>query len=64
TTKAEIKDRSKGEIVSKLLIILQTSWFVMQCIAQGVQGLPITELELVMVAFATLKFVMYLLWWD
>jgi len=36
----------------------------MQCIARGVQGLPITELELVTVAFATLNLVIYTLWWD
>ncbi|KAI9462136.1 hypothetical protein F5148DRAFT_233524 [Russula earlei] len=63
-SKAEIKDKSKGDVVSKTLVILQTSWFVTQCIARGVRGLPITELELITVAFATLNFVMYLLWWD
>ncbi|KAI9462142.1 hypothetical protein F5148DRAFT_1377184 [Russula earlei] len=62
--RAEIEDKSKGDIVSKMLVILQTGWFVTQCIARGVEGLPITELELVTVAFATLNFVMYLLWWD
>ncbi|KAI9451248.1 hypothetical protein F5148DRAFT_552871 [Russula earlei] len=62
--KEEIEDRSKGDVISKTLVILQTGWFVMQCIARGVQHLPITELELVTVAFATLNFVMYLLWWD
>ncbi|KAI9507069.1 hypothetical protein F5148DRAFT_999850 [Russula earlei] len=62
--KAEIEDRSKGDAVSKTLVVMQTVWFVMQCIARGVQGLPVTELELVTVAFATLNLVMYLLWWD
>jgi len=36
----------------------------MQCIARGVQGLPITELELATIVFAGLNFVIYLLWWD
>ncbi|KAI9509505.1 hypothetical protein F5148DRAFT_1148259 [Russula earlei] len=62
--KEEIQDKSKGDPVSKALVILQTGWFVVQCIARGAQGLPVTELELVTVAFATLNFVMYLLWWD
>ncbi|KAI9507278.1 hypothetical protein F5148DRAFT_1285455 [Russula earlei] len=62
--KAEIQDKSKGDVVSKMLVIANTSRFVVQCIARGVQGLPVTELELVTVAFATLNFVMYLLWWD
>jgi hypothetical protein len=63
-SKMEIQDKSKGHFISKAVVILQTSWFVMQCIARGVRGLPITELELATIAFAGLNFVMYLLWWD
>ncbi|KAH9959090.1 hypothetical protein BC827DRAFT_527183 [Russula dissimulans] len=63
-SKKEIQDKSKGDFISKAVVILQTSWFVMQCIARGVQGLPITELELATIAFAGLNFVIYVLWWD
>jgi hypothetical protein len=63
-SKAEIEDKSKGDAISKGVVILQTGWFVTQCIARGVQGLPITELELVTVAFAALNFMIFLLWWD
>jgi len=63
-SKAEIEDRSKGDAISKGLVILQTSWFVTQCIARKIQGLPITELELVTVAFAALNLVIYVLWWH
>ncbi|KAI9451581.1 hypothetical protein F5148DRAFT_1370556 [Russula earlei] len=51
--KMEIEDKSKGDIVSKTLLS--------SC---RPAGLPVTELELVTVAFATLNSVMYLLWWD
>jgi hypothetical protein len=63
-SKAEIDDRSKGDTFSKGFVILQTGWFVTQCVVRGVQGLPITELELVTVAFAALNFVIFLLWWE
>jgi len=63
-SKAEIEDRSKGDTISKSVVVLQTGWFVTQCIARGVQGLPVTELELGTVAFAALNFVIYVLWWD
>jgi len=63
-SKAEIQDRSKSDAISKAFVVLQTGWFITQCIARGVQGLPITELELATVAFAALNFVMYLLWWE
>jgi len=63
-SKAEIDDRSKGDAISKAFVVLQTGWFVTQCIARGIQGLPITELELVTVAFAAMNFGIYVLWWD
>jgi hypothetical protein len=60
----EIQDRSKGNFISKAVVIFQTSWFVMQCITRGVRGLPITELELATIAFASLNLVICVLWWD
>jgi hypothetical protein len=63
-SKAEIEDKSKGDAISKGFVVLQTGWFVTQVIARGVQHLPITELELVTVAFATLNLFIYILWWD
>ena len=36
----------------------------MQCIARGVQHLPITELEFVTLAFVTLNLTTYVLWWH
>jgi hypothetical protein len=63
-SKAEIEDKSKSDAISKAFVVLQTGWFVTQCVARGIQGLPITELELATVAFAALNFVMYLLWWE
>jgi len=50
--------------LSKGLVIVQTGWFVLQCIARHVEGLPITELELMTLAFATLNFFTYGLWLD
>jgi len=63
-SKMEIQDKSKGDFISKAVVILQTSWFVTQCIARGVNGLPITSLELATLAFAGFNFVIYMLWWD
>ncbi|KAF8972236.1 hypothetical protein BDZ97DRAFT_1752822 [Flammula alnicola] len=63
-TKEEIEDRSKSDGLSKGLVILQTTWFAVQCIARLAQGLVVTEVELVTVAFAALNGIMYFLWWD
>jgi hypothetical protein len=63
-TEDDIRDRSKGDAFSKGLVILQTSWFILQCIARWSQHLSLTELELVTLAFAAFNGVMYYLWWN
>ena len=63
-TKEEIADRSKGDYLSKVIVLFQTTWFVGQCITQGAYHLTVTELEVVTVAFASLTGVIYYLWWN
>jgi hypothetical protein len=60
----EIEDRSKGDIISKGLAVVQTGWFIAQCIARGAEHLATTELEIMTVAFAFLNFVTYIFWWH
>jgi len=63
-TEEEIADRSKGDYLSKTIVLFQTTWFIGQCIARGAYGLAVTELEVVTLAFATLTGVIYYFWWD
>ena len=63
-TEAEIKDKGKSDWLAKSLVLLQTSWFVMQCIARGIEHLPVTHLEIVTLAYAAINFVIYIFWWD
>ncbi|KAF9457622.1 hypothetical protein BDZ94DRAFT_1338539 [Collybia nuda] len=63
-TESEILDRSKGDALSKGIVTVQTSWFLIQCIVRGASGLVVTELELLTVAFASLNVVTYFFWWD
>ena len=63
-TEAEIKDKGKGDWLAKSLVLLQTSWFVMQCIARAVEHLPVTHLEIVTLAYAAMNFVIYIFWWN
>ncbi|TFK61778.1 hypothetical protein BDN72DRAFT_429221 [Pluteus cervinus] len=62
--KNQVQDRSKGDFLSKGLVALQTSWFVLECIARFQQHLPITELEVITLAFAVLNIITYGFWWD
>ena len=63
-TEEEINDRSKGDALSKTLVLGQTSWFIAQCITRKAEGLAITELELATLAFAALNGFMYFFWWN
>lgn len=60
----EIQDRSKGDGLAKAFTIVQTLWFVLQCIARAVQHLPVTELEVATLAFVAANIVTYALWWK
>ena len=63
-TEAEIKDKGKSDWLAKALVLLQTSWFVMQCIARAIEHLPVTHLEIVTLAYAAMNFVIYVFWWN
>ncbi|KAJ7162892.1 hypothetical protein C8R46DRAFT_330663 [Mycena filopes] len=61
---AEIDDKSKGDALGKLLVLTQTTWFMAQVVSRAIQTLPMTELELTTVAFASLNIITYILWWK
>ena len=63
-TEAEIKDKGKSDWLAKSLVLLQTSWFMMQCIARAIEHLPVTHLEIVTLAYAAMNFVIYAFWWN
>lgn len=64
SSEKDIRDKSKGDSFSKGFAVLQTTWFVSQCIARGVTGLVVTELELATFAFAVLNGILYFVWWN
>ena len=63
-TEAEIQDKGKSDWLAKSLVLLQTSWFVTQCIARAIEHLPVTHLEIVTLAYAAMNFVIYIFWWS
>ncbi|KAG2040457.1 hypothetical protein BDR03DRAFT_892399 [Suillus americanus] len=63
-TANQIHDRSKGNAISKGLIMLQVAWFVMQLITRAIYHLETTQLEAGTLAFAVLNFLTYAVWWN
>jgi len=58
----ELNDKSRADVVSKVIFVFQTWWFTTQCIARGVQGLELTQLELTTVAFTSLNVITFIFW--
>lgn len=63
-TEEDILDKSKGDSLTKGLVIVQTSWFILQLIARAAERLPIAELEITTLAFAILNCATFALWWH
>ncbi|KAG1896997.1 uncharacterized protein F5891DRAFT_563029 [Suillus fuscotomentosus] len=63
-TAKQIYDKSKGNAISKGLVMLQVAWFVMQLITRAVYHLETTQLEVGTLAFAVLNFLTYAVWWG
>ncbi|KAJ8586729.1 hypothetical protein M405DRAFT_822859 [Rhizopogon salebrosus TDB-379] len=60
----QIRDKSKGNMISKGLVILQVAWFVLQLISRKIYHLETTQLEAGALAFAVLSFIAYTMWWN
>lgn len=62
-TADELNDRSKSDGLSKSVAVVQTLWFVTQCIARRIAHLPITSLEVMTLAYTVITLAMYTAWW-
>ena len=62
-TEEEIKDRSKGDGLSAILTIVQTTWFSVQFFLRLGQGLDVTHIEWLTVAIAISNGVLHFFWW-
>ena len=43
---------------------MQTLWFVIQCIARRLEHLPMTQLEITTLAYASMTVAIYAFWWH
>jgi hypothetical protein len=62
-TEEDICDRSKSDAFTKVFAFIQCAWLVTQCSTRAAVGLPLTELELMTLAFIVTALVMYGFWW-
>ena len=60
----QIKDRSKGDSLSKTIVVLQSTWFHVQFAARAISKLTVTELEVATAAYSLLTGIIYFYWWN
>jgi hypothetical protein len=63
-TKEELEDKSKSDSFVKAIAIVQISWATLQIITRTARKLPISQLELAVLAFAACAVVIYGLYWT
>jgi hypothetical protein len=63
-TEGELEDKSKNDSFVKAIAIVQISWATLQIIARTARKLPISQLELAVLAFAACAVVIYGLYWT
>ena len=63
-TEKEVWDKSKQDRFQKTLTLLQTGWFVLQCLGRAIQHLPMSTLELMTFSFVFCTFASYYQWSD
>ncbi|KAI0057740.1 hypothetical protein BV25DRAFT_1919922 [Artomyces pyxidatus] len=62
-TEEEIRVFSQGDVLSKAIAVFQTLWFILQCVARRVENLPMSQLEVMTLAYTTITVMMYGVWW-
>ena len=59
-----IEDKGKADGVAKFLVMIQILWMVVQCIGRKITGLPLTLLEIHVLAQILFSTIIYLCWWS
>ncbi|KAJ4480301.1 hypothetical protein C8R41DRAFT_771513 [Lentinula lateritia] len=60
----EISDRSKANGLLKSVVVVQVTFFLVNCIARKIQRLPVTLLEVTTVAHTLCSLLAYAFWWN
>ncbi|KAI0062783.1 hypothetical protein BV25DRAFT_1991323 [Artomyces pyxidatus] len=62
-TEDEIRGWSQGDALSKTIAVIQTLWSILQGVARHIEHRPITQLEVMTLAYTTMTVAMYVVWW-
>lgn len=57
-----IDDKTKADLITKLVVCVQAGWFIVQCIARVALHLPLSLLEIHVLTHVLVALLMYLFW--
>lgn len=60
----DIKIKSRSHPLLAAVTLLQATWFIIQCIARGVRGLDITQLEAITIVLIGVNALLLRAWWN
>ncbi|KAI9766810.1 MAG: hypothetical protein M1840_006285 [Geoglossum simile] len=60
----DIEDKSKGDFFVKGTAVVQVFWLVIQVVVRATKHLPISQLEITVLAFSVCAFITYLFSWS
>ena len=63
-TEDQIQDKSKSDFLVNFVAIVQILWLIVQLIARAVRRLPVSQLEIVALAFSVCSLITYGLQWS
>ncbi|KAJ8514771.1 hypothetical protein ONZ45_g7717 [Pleurotus djamor] len=63
-TKASIMNGSKGDALAKAIVLLQVTWYIAQLCSRAIQGLAVTELEIMTLTYAVICALLYAMWFP
>ncbi|KAL8640079.1 MAG: hypothetical protein Q9228_002963 [Teloschistes exilis] len=61
---SDLRDKSKADSLAKILVLLQITWTILQCLCRTIAGLPLSVLEVHVLVHAGCALIMYMLWFS
>lgn len=63
-TRDDVNERSKADIIAKVVVVTQVTWFAVQVAGRLAAGLAVTALEVHTIVHVGCAIFMYILWWS
>ncbi|KAK5237706.1 hypothetical protein LTR47_000798, partial [Exophiala xenobiotica] len=63
-TKEDVEERSNADVIAKIIVLCQVTWFALQVLSRLIKRLPVTALETHTTVHVGCAIMMYLFWFN